>query len=265
MSSYHLALRALALILAFATPAASQIPPADITVFAAASVTNALQDIAAAYARNGGGRVKFAFAASSTLAKQIESGAGAQLFLSADQGWMDYVEARGLHAAGTRRPLLGNRLVLVTPAEATPSLDLAAGRAWLDALPPGRIATGDPAHVPVGRYAEKALTRLGLWAEVQGRLARADNVRSALVLVERGEAVAAIVYATDAAISKQVRVAGVFPATTHDPIVYPVVLLRGHDRGGDQSSQGREARRFYDFLFSDDAKGIFASYGFATR
>jgi molybdate transport system substrate-binding protein len=261
MSSYHHALRALALLLAFITPAASQTPPADVTVFAAASVTNALQDIASAYARKGGGRVKFAFAASSTLAKQIESGAGAQLFLSADQGWMDYVEARGLHVAGTRRPLLGNRLVLVTPAGASPLLDLAAGRAWLDALPPGRIATGDPAHVPVGRYAEQALTRLGLWAEVRGRLARADNVRNALVLVERGEAVAGIVYSTDAAVSKQVRVAGVFPETAHDPIVYPVVLLRGHDRGEDRG----EARRFYDFLFSDDAKGIFASYGFTNR
>lgn len=249
-------LSALFLLAAFVHPAASQ-SPSDITVFAAASVTNALQDIGEAYARKGGGRVKFSFAASSTLAKQIESGAGAHLFLSADNAWMDYVEARSLHAAGTRRPLLGNRLVLVTPAGTSQSLDISTGRAWLDALPQGRIATGDPAHVPVGKYAEQALTKLGMWTEVTGRLARADNVRNALVLVERGEAVAGIVYSTDAAVSKQVRVAGVFPETAHDPIVYPVAILRGHDQG--------EARKFYDFLSSDDAKGIFTKYGFANR
>lgn len=249
-------LGALGLLVACTWPAASQ-TRADVTVFAAASVTNALQEVAGAYVKAGGGRVKLAFAASSTLAKQIESGAEAHLFLSADEAWMDYLEQRGLPAAGTRRPLLGNSLVLVVPASSNLAVEIGAGGTWLAALLPGRIATGDPAHVPVGKYAQQALTRLGHWPVVQRRLARADNVRNALVLVERGEAVAGIVYATDAAISRHVRIAGTFPATAHDPIVYPVALMNGHDHG--------EARQFYDFLFSDTARSIFASHGFANR
>ena len=127
---------------------------------------------------------------------------------------------------------------------------------WLKQLPEGRIATGDPAHVPVGKYAEQALTKLGLWVEIQARLARADNVRNALVLVERGEAVAGIVYRTDAMAAKRVAVAATFPESSHDAIVYPVALLRGEDRG--------EARRLYDFLQSPEARDIFSRHGFST-
>jgi len=245
----------LGLGLAGVAPAAAQSRP-EVTVFAAASLTNALQEIADAFGTQSGARVKLSFAASSALAKQIEAGAKVQIFVSADEAWMDHVEKIGLVAPGTRRALAGNRLVLVVPATAAIALDPAAA-GWLARLPPGRIATADPAHVPVGRYARQALTRLGAWGEAEGRLARAENVRSALVLVERGEAVAGIVYATDAAASKQVTVAATFPETAHDAIVYPMALLRGEEQG--------VARKLYDFLTSGDAKAVLHKHGFSTR
>jgi len=242
---------------AFLTLPASGQAPREITVFAAASLTNALQEVGEAFAKAGEARVKFSFASSSTLAKQIEAGADAQLFLSADEAWMDYLDTRGLVAAGTRRAILGNRLVLVVPADKPVQVEIKAGSNWLSSLSAGRIATGDPAHVPVGKYAQQALTNLGVWAGVEPRLARADNVRNALVLVERGEAVAGIVYGTDAAVSKQVMVAGMFPESAHDAISYPVALLRPHDQGG--------ARAFYTFLSSPGARAIFTRHGFAIR
>lgn len=250
------ALGSVAALLATCDPARAA-NEGEVIVFAAASLANALQEAGEAFTRQGGAAIKFSFAASSTLAKQIESGARAQLFLSADESWMDYLEKRKLIAPGTRRALLGNRLVLVVPADKAQSLDIAAGSGWLGKLPAGRIATGDPAHVPVGRYAEQALTRLGLWAAVIPRLARADSVRSALVLVERGEAVAGIVYATDAKASRLVGVAGEFPEALHDPIIYPVALLAGEDR--------RDARRFYEFLLGKGARTIFVAHGFEVR
>jgi molybdate transport system substrate-binding protein len=231
--------------------------PSDVTVFAAASLTNALQEAAVAHAASGGARLKFSFASSSTLAKQIEAGAAAQLFLSADEAWMEYLGKRNLLVAGTRRALLSNRLVLVVPADKPVSVAIASDGTWLRDLPPGRISTGDPAHVPVGKYAQQALTTLRVWPDVEPRLARADNVRNALVLVERGEAVAGIVYSTDAAISKHVVVAGVFPETSHDPITYPIALVRPYNHGA--------ARAFYTFLASSEARAIFTKHGFAVR
>lgn len=225
-----------------------------VTVFAASSLSNVLQEIADAYTRSGGAGVRLSFAASSTLAKQIEAGGKAQIFLSADAAWMDYLDKRGLLAPGTRRTLVGNWLVLAVPARAAQAMSTPPGQDWLERLPAGRIAMGDPDHVPAGRYAKQALIRLGVWAAVEPRLARADNVRSALVLVERGEAAGAIVYATDAAVSRHVAVAHAFPADLHDPIVYPVALLRGEDAG--------EARRLYDYLQSPEAAAIFAKHGF---
>lgn len=245
-----------AALLGFALPAHAQ-TRAEVTVFAAASLTNALEEAVRVLAQQGGAKVKPSFAASSTLAKQIESGAQAQIFLSADEPWMDYLDKRGLLAAGTRRPLLGNRLVLVVPADRPMRVDVAPGGAWLEALPPGRIAVGDPAHVPAGKYAQQALTGLGVWPKVEPRLARADNVRSALVLVERGEAAAGIVYATDAAISKGVVVAGTFPNEVHSPISYPIALVRGEDQG--------HAQEVYRFLISPEAAAVFTKYGFSIR
>ncbi len=228
----------------------------DVTVFAAASMTTALQEAGEEFARSSGIRAKLSFAASSTLAKQIEAGAGAQVFVSADEAWMDYLEKRGLIENASRKKLVGNRLVLVVSAGRPLSVLISADRGWLGGLPAGRIATGDPAHVPVGRYAAEALKKLGVWAEVEARLARADNARNALVLVERGEAAAGIVYGTDAAVSKKVAVAGYFPEVSHEPISYPVALLRGQAQG--------EALKFYEFLLGAEARAIFLKHGFSV-
>lgn len=245
-----------ALTVAICVPAGAQSRQA-VTVFAAASLTNAMQEVCDAFAARTSVKVAISFAASSTLAKQIEAGAGAQIFVSADEPWMDYLEKRERIEMGTRRTLLGNRLVLVVPSDRPLAVEIAAGKDWLAKLAAGRIATGDPEHVPAGRYAQQALTSLGVWADVSPRLARADNVRNALVLVERGEAAAGIVYATDAVASKKVKVAGLFPETAHDPVTYPVVLLRGQGQG--------EARKLYESLFSAEARAIFLTHGFTVH
>lgn len=251
--------RALALAAAcLLTAAAAQAEPrtTPVTVFAASSLTNALEDMGAAIEAAGGVRPRLSFASSSTLAKQIEAGAGADIFISADEAWMDYLEKRALVAKGTRRMLAANRLVLIVPADAAQTIEILADGKWITALPPGRIATGDPAHVPAGRYAREALETLGAWASAEPRLARADNVRNALLLVERGEAVAGIVYATDALVSKAVRVAAMFPATSHRPIAYPVAMMTGRI---DEASQA-----VFDFLSSDAARRILLRHGFSV-
>lgn len=229
----------------------------DVTAFAAASLTNALQEITAAFTAETGIRVKLSFAASSTLAKQIEAGAAAHIFFSADEAWMGYLDKRRLIDASSRRSILGNRLAVVVPADRPVKLDIGLDRSWLAKLPSGRIATGDPAHVPVGRYAEQALRKLGVWADVAPRLARADNVRNALVLVERGEAAAGIVYATDAAASKKAVIAGLVPEDAHDPITYPIALTRAHGQG--------DARALLEFLTGPAARSTYARHGFAVR
>ncbi len=226
----------------------------EVTVFAAASLTNALQEVVDGFTAQTSVKVKLSFAASSTLAKQIEAGAGADLFVSADEPWMDYLAKRDLIDIASRRSFIGNRLALVVPSDRPQKVTIAQGKAWLASLPVGRISTGDPAHVPVGRYAEQALKALGVWGEVAPRLARADNVRNALVLVERGEAAAGIVYSTDAAVSKKVSVAGLFPESSHAAITYPVALLKGRGQG--------DARALYAFLASPAALGLFSKHGF---
>lgn len=228
---------------------------APLTVFAAASLMDAMNDVAAAWVRQGRPAPRLSFAASSTLARQIDQGAPANLFGSADLAWMDYLDKRGRLVAGTRRDLLSNDLVLVVPATAPRHVDIRTGFDLAALLgPDGRLAVGDPAHVPAGIYAAEALRKLGLWDSVKGRLAPADSVRSALLLVERGEAPAGICYGTDAAVSRQVMVAGVFPAASHAPIVYPFALVRGGDTP--------QARALLDFLAGDTARGIFAARGF---
>lgn len=230
----------------------------ETTVFAAASLQNALEEVARLYQRQTGRALRLSFAASSVLARQIEQGAPAALFVSADEAWMDYLEQRKLIVADTRKSLLGNRLVLVVPAgnpvrvELRPGFDLAA---LLGA--DGRWVTGDPTNVPVGRYAQQALTALGAWAAAEKRLVRAENVRVALAFVERGEAAAGVVYATDAAVTQRVRVAGTFPADSHAPISYPAAVVAGHD-----SPAAREALRF---LQGAEAAAVFRRYGFTVR
>jgi molybdate transport system substrate-binding protein len=227
-----------------------------VTVFAAASLQDALRELGRSWAAQGHAAPRFSFAASSALARQIEQGAPADLFMSADEAWMDYLQQRNQVVPSTRVSPLGNTLVLVSQAGAAP---VTLGRGMdLSALlgPRGRIATGDPAHVPVGRYAEAALRWLGQWEALSPRLARADNVRAALLLVERGEAPLGIVYATDAAASPGLRVLGTFPPESHSPITYPFALTR-------RAEGNAAARALLGFLTGPEAAPVWQRFGFA--
>ena len=195
-----------------------------LTVFGAASLTNALQEIGDAFTRDTTEHVRLSFGASSILAKQIESGAGADVFISADFDWMDYLQAHNLVQAASRHDLLGNQLVLIAPADSKLQLKIEPHFRLLAALAGGRLATGDPDSVPIGRYARAALTTLGVWNDVADRLVRAGDVRSAMMFVARGEVALRIVYRTDALVENKVRIVDTFPADTYPPITYPVAL-----------------------------------------
>ncbi|QTL06115.1 molybdate ABC transporter substrate-binding protein [Aquabacter sp. L1I39] len=229
----------------------------QVTVFAAASLTNALQDIAKAYKDKSPDTIRFSFAASSDLAKQMEAGAPANIFVSADNKWVDYAQAKDLILPESRTPLLSNALVLIVPADKARTVtidDKLSAEALLG--PDGKLATGITESVPVGIYAKAALTKLGLWDQFRPRIVGAESVRAALALVERGEAAAGIVYATDAAIAKNVKVAGTFPASSHPEIVYPFALVKGQDTPA--------AKAFFAFLKGPEAKAIFVKYGFTV-
>jgi molybdate transport system substrate-binding protein len=238
--------------------AGSMIPMAahaqTVLVFAAASLKNALDDVDTAHRKQGGARAVVSYLASSTLARQIENGAPADVFFSADLEWMAYLDKRGLIRPQSRTNLLRNELVLVAPAQSKLSIAVEAGFPLGDQLAGGRLAIADPDHVPAGKYAKSALEALGVWPSVARRLARAENVRAALLFVSRGEAPLGVVYRTDAAADKQVRIAGVFPAGSHPPIVYPVALLAG--------SRSRGAQAYFDFVRSPAAMTIFRRHGF---
>jgi molybdate transport system substrate-binding protein len=230
----------------------------ELTVFAAASLTDAMKDVSVQWAQAGHPPLRLSFGSSSTLARQIEQGAPANLFASADEKWMDYLAEKQLIVADTRRDLLGNELVLVVSAERPQHVTIGPGFDLPAMLGPnGRVATGDPAHVPVGIYAEQSLRKLGIWDAVAPRLARTDDVRSALLLVERGEAPVGIVYATDAAVSKAVTIAGTFPADSHDPVSYPFAVVRAGDTP--------EARALMTFLAGPLARVIFVNRGFKVE
>lgn len=225
-----------------------------LTVFAAASLTDVLQQVGAQYTKASGVPVRFSFAASSALAKQIESGARIDMFFSADQEWMDYLQERKLIAGATRRNLLANRLVLVAPADSKVALKIAPGFPLLAALgASGRLATGDPDAVPVGKYARAALTALGVWDQVEPRLVRAENVRAALVFVARGETPLGIVYATDAKVEPKVRVVDAFPESSHPPVTYPVALT---------ANASPRAQGLLEFLNTPAARATFQQAGF---
>jgi molybdate transport system substrate-binding protein len=240
-----------------APAAPAQIAPqrATVLVFAAASLSDVMQEVGNAYRGRTGVDIKSSFAASSVLAKQIEAGAPADVFLSADREWMDYLEQRNLLKAGSRRDLLGNDLVLIAPADSGVRLRIAPGFKLAAALDGGRLACGDPDSVPAGLYARAALTKLGVWDSVAPQLARAENVRVALAYVARGETPLGIVYRTDAQAEPRVRIVDVFPADTHPPITYPVALT---------THAAQEAARFSEFLASEEARRTFAAHGFAT-
>lgn len=221
-----------------------------VLVFAAASLKNALDEVAA----QAPVAAVVSYASSSALARQIESGAPAEVYLSADLAWMAYLEQRGRIRVDSRRNLLGNKLVLIAPAASTLRMTVEAGFPLAQSLGSGRLALGDPAHVPAGRYAKAALEFLGVWNDVRGRLAPAENVRAALALVARRETPLGVVYATDAAAEAKVRVVGAFPDGSHPPIVYPAALT--------VAATGERARRFLTFLGSPTARRIFEKHGF---
>jgi molybdate transport system substrate-binding protein len=230
-------------------------PAPGVLIFAAASLQTALDALTPAMARASGSTVRVSYAASSALARQIESGAPADLFISADEDWMNYVADRRLIKADTRANLVGNTLVLVAPVKQPVTLKIAPGFALASHLGSSRLAVGDPASVPAGKYAQAALASLGVWSSVASKLAPAENVRAALLLVSRGEAPLGIVYRTDALADPGVMIVDTFPEATHPPIVYPAALT---------AVASADASRVLSFLQSEPARAVFARQGFTV-
>ncbi|MEO3989455.1 molybdate ABC transporter substrate-binding protein [Pseudocitrobacter cyperus] len=229
-----------------------------ITVFAAASLTNAMQYIAKEYKKEKNVDVVSSFASSSTLARQIEAGAPADLFISADQKWMDYAAGKKAIDTSSRKTLLGNSLVVVAPKASVQSeITISAKTDWVSLLKGGRLAVGDPDHVPAGIYAKEALQKLGAWDTLSSQLAPAEDVRGALALVERNEAPLGIVYGSDAVASKGVKVVGTFPEDSHQKVEYPLAIIDGHKNDA--------VTAFYDYLKGPQASAIFKQYGFTTQ
>lgn len=226
-----------------------------VTVYAAASATNVVMEIGKIFEDEKGVKVVSSFASSSTLAKQIEAGAPAQVYLSASPAWMDYLEGKNFIEAGSRRDLLGNALVLITPKGRAFPVKMEKGDGLAAAFQ-GKLVMGDPSHVPAGIYAKEALVYFGWWEALSSRTVLAIDVRSALNFVERGEAAAGIVYATDARLSEKVETTAVFPEESHSPVSYPAALVRG---------AGGRAREFLDFLSSPRARLIFTNHGFTVK
>jgi molybdate transport system substrate-binding protein len=238
----------------WSAPASAQAE--KLVVFAAASLKDALDDANAAFQREKGPETATSYAASSTLAKQIEAAAPADVFISADLDWMDYLAKRNLIVPETRANLLGNRLVLIAPVNSTLKLGIAPNFPLAQALGNGRLAIADPNGVPAGRYGKAALESLGVWSSVADRLAPAENVRATLALVSRGEAPLGIVYRTDADSDKAVKVAGIFPQDTHPPIIYPIAVVT--------SSTNPAAIGYLAYLKSPGARSIFEKHGFVV-
>jgi molybdate transport system substrate-binding protein len=238
---------------------------AEVTVFAAASLKDALDDWIKVYTTQladmpVGTRVRVSYAGSNALARQIENGAPAQIFISADQEWMDYLAGRKLIVAGTRRDLVRTDLVLVAPVASKVTVNLAtdagasAATALLAALGDGRLAVANPDAVPAGKYAKAALTKLGAWSAVESKLARTENVRAALAFAARGEVPLAIVYRTDALAEPRVRIVATFPANTHPPIVYPAAIVAGQD--------SPDAQRLLRYFSGDASSATWIRHGF---
>lgn len=240
-------------LLIASTGGAAQAPHKALLVFAASSLTNVMDDLDQAFTASTGIPVKASYAASSALAKQVEAGAPADVFFSADTEWVDYLEQRNLLKPGTRRDVVANRLVLIAPRDSALRIRIAPHFDLAGALGQGKLATGDPDSVPVGKYAQAALEKLGAWDAVSSHIVRAENVRSALAFVARGEAALGIVYATDAKAENRVKVLDVFPDSTHPPITYPIALTAG---------ASADAARFIAFVTSAAGSKIFRKYGF---
>lgn len=246
---------ALALLLGIALVAPAPAFADEVLVFAAASLKNALDDAVTAFDKSGA-LVKVSYAASSALAKQIENGAPADIFISADLDWMNDVEKHDLIDKATRKNFLGNAIVLIAPTAAHAArVDIKPGFDLRGLLKDGRLAMADPASVPAGKYGEEALTRLGVWDSVKDKVASAENVRGALLFVDRGETPYGVVYATDAAADKKVEIVGLFPEDSHKPIIYPIAATVHADA---------EAKKFLSFLESPAAKPAFEKQGFTV-
>ena len=229
-----------------------------VTVFAAASTTNAMSDIGQRYTAQENDKIRFSFASSSTLAKQIDNGAPADIYVSANVKWMDYLINKRMILPNSRVDLLGNRIVLIVPSQsALKHIDIKLDFPLASYLGDGRLAMGDPDHVPAGIYGKEALKRLNVWQQVRNKVAGMKDVRAALMMVERGEVPLGLVYSTDAAISSKVRIVGVFPPETHSPIIYPVAIVANHGRSS--------VERFMAFLKSTAARTVFEKYGFSVR
>jgi molybdate transport system substrate-binding protein len=225
-------------------------------VFAAASLKNALDEAAAQWQRESGKKVVISYAASNTLIKQIEQGAPADMFISADLDWMDYGQQKGLIKPDTRSNLLGNRLVLVAPKDSNVTADIKPGFDLAALLKGGRLAMGNVDAVPAGKYGKASLEKLGAWDGVKDKVAQAESVRAALLLVARGEAPLGIVYQTDAAADPTVKIVGTFPENTHPPIIYPIALTK--------ESTNPDALAFLNFIRSPAARPIFERQGFTV-
>ena len=239
-----------------AKPTAAQAEVRPLLVFAAASLKNALDEAAAQWQRESGKKVAISYAASNTLIKQIEQGAPADMFISADLDWMDYGQQKGLIKPDTRSNLLGNRLVLVAPKDSNISASIQPGFDLAALLKGGRLAMGNVDAVPAGKYGKAALEKLGAWDGVKDKIAQAESVRAALVLVSRGEAPLGIVYQTDAASDPTVKIVGTFPENTHPPIIYPIALTK--------DSTTPDAPAFLNFIRSPAARPIFERQGFTV-
>lgn len=242
-------------LLGATAPAAAQ--PSGPLVLAAASLQEAMSAAADRWTGKGHPRPVLSFAATSALARQIEAGAPADMFVSADEKWMDYVANKGLLRPRTRAAFLANSLVLIAPASSRVQLAIKPGFPLARSLGTGRLAMADPDAVPAGQYGRQALANLGVWPSVEGRIARAENVRVALAFVSRGEAPLGIVYATDARAEPGVRVAGTFPKGSHTPISYPLAVLK--------NSKNSDTEGFRRFLLSAEGKAIFRRFGFGTK
>lgn len=228
----------------------------DLVVFAAASLKNALDDVNAAYQRQKGMRATTSYAASSALAKQIEAGAPADIFISADLDWMDYLDREKLIKPGTRANLLSNKIVLIAPAASSAAVTITPNFPLAQLLGDGRLAMADPASVPAGKYGKAALEALGVWSQVSAKVAAAENVRAALLFVARGEAPFGIVYATDAAVETSVKIVAAFPEDTHPAIVYPIAIVA--------ASANPDAASYLAFVESDAARPAFEKQGFVV-
>ncbi|HEF8783897.1 molybdate ABC transporter substrate-binding protein [Providencia alcalifaciens] len=240
------------------TMAGNSFAAEKITVFAAASLTNALNEISEQYKKETNVEVVASYASSSTLARQIEQGAPANMFISADQQWMDFAIDKNLMVKDTRYTLLGNELVLIAPKDSKiDKVEINKQTDWKKLLDGGRLAVGDPDHVPVGIYAKEALTYLGAWETVDPLLARTNNVRSGMALVERQEAPLGIVYGSDAVASQKVKVVGIFPADTHKPVEYPMGIVKDQDN--------KATRDYYEYLKTPAASEVFKRYGFTPN